>query len=82
MACVQLSTDLSNFFYMNKLSAPSVTLMHFNNKGHFVVMHKQKSRFNFFMFLFKFLNNCIQFHDCAHIQPCYKSEMYRKTQNI
>ena len=45
MACVQLSTDLSNFFYTNKLSAPSVTLMHFNNKGHLVVVHK-KSRFN------------------------------------
>ena len=28
-------------FYMNKLSAPSVTLMHFNNKGHLEVMHKK-----------------------------------------
>ena len=33
-------------FYMNKLSALSVTLMHFNNKGHLVVVHK-KSRFNY-----------------------------------
>lgn len=51
MACVQLSTDLSNHFYMNKLSAPSVTLMHFNNKGHFVVMHKKIS----FQFLHVFV---------------------------
>ena len=49
MASVQLPNYLSNFFYMNKLSVPSVALMHFKNKGHLVVMHESISfQFHFF----------------------------------
>ena len=71
-------------FYMNKLSAPSVTLMHFNNKGHLVVVHK-KSRFNsisscfclnLWIIVYSFMAALIYNHGC------YKSEMYKKTQNI
>ena len=71
-------------FYMNKLSVPSVTLMHFNNKGHLVVVHK-KSRFNsisscfclnLWIIVYSFMAALIYNHGC------YKSEMYKKTQNI